>query len=92
MTATDPHAQQALRVSAEGLDADPWLRAYLDAQRAQWRIDAAGIIALGLDGHARVHAKSGSGATRAAQAKPSAKTEPTAEPAPVAEPSGTPAE
>jgi hypothetical protein len=68
VAATDLHAQQALRASAEGLDADPWLRAYLEAQRAQWRIDAAGIVALGLDGRARVRAWSGRGATRAAQA------------------------
>jgi hypothetical protein len=64
----DLHAHQALRASAEGLDADPWLRAYLDARRAHARIDAAGVVALGLDGRARVRAWSGRGATRAARA------------------------
>jgi hypothetical protein len=60
----DPNAHQALRASAAGLDADPWLRAYLEARRTAARLDAAGIVALGLDGRARVRAWSGRGATR----------------------------
>jgi hypothetical protein len=64
----DPHAHQALRASAEGLDPDPWLRAYLDTRRTKAHVDAAGIVALGLDGRARVRAWSGRGATRAARA------------------------
>jgi hypothetical protein len=64
----DPHAHQALRASAAGLDADPWLRAFLEARRTSGRLDAAGIVALGLDGRARVRAWSGRGATRIAQA------------------------
>jgi hypothetical protein len=62
----DPHAHQALTASAAGRDADPWLRAYLDARRASAQLDAAGIVALGLDGRARVRAWSGRGATRIA--------------------------
>jgi hypothetical protein len=64
----DPHAHQALRASAAGLDADPWLRAYLDARRTAAHLDAAGVVALGLDGRARVRAWSGRGATRIADA------------------------
>jgi hypothetical protein len=64
----DPHAHQALRASAAGLDADPWLRAYLEARRTAAGLDAAGVVALGLDGRARVRAWSGRGATRIAQA------------------------
>jgi hypothetical protein len=64
----DPHAHQALCASAAGLDADPWLRAYLDARRTAAGLDAAGIVALGLDGRARVRAWSGRGATRIADA------------------------
>jgi hypothetical protein len=64
----DPHAHQALRASAAGLDADPWLRAYLDARRTAAHLDAAGIVALGLDGRARVRSWSGRGATRIADA------------------------
>jgi hypothetical protein len=63
----DPHAHQALRASAAGLDADPWLRAFLEARRTSWQLDAAGILALGLDGQTRVRAWSGRGATRIAQ-------------------------
>jgi hypothetical protein len=65
---TDPHAHQALRASAAGLDADPWLRAYLEARRTSAHLDAAGVVALGLDGRARVRAWSGRGATRIAEA------------------------
>jgi hypothetical protein len=61
----DTHAHHALRASAAGLDADPWLRAYLDGCRAKAHVDAAGIVSLGLDGRARVRAWSGRGATRA---------------------------
>ena len=68
MAKIDPHAHQALRASAAGLDADPWLRAYLEARRTAAQLDAAGIVALGLDGRARVRAWSGRGATRIAQA------------------------
>jgi hypothetical protein len=64
----DPHAHQALGASAAGLDPDPWLRAYLDARRTAACLDAAGIVALGLDGRARVRAWSGRGATRIAEA------------------------
>jgi hypothetical protein len=64
----DPNAHQALRASAAGLDPDPWLRAYLEARRTAARLDAAGIVALGLDGRARVRAWSGRGATRIADA------------------------
>jgi hypothetical protein len=64
----DPHAHQALRACAAGLDADPWLRAYLEARRTAAHLDAAGVVALGLDGRARVRAWSGRGATRIAQA------------------------
>ena len=67
MAKIDPHAHQALRASAAGLDADPWLRAYLEARRTAAQLDAAGIVALGLDGRARVRAWSGRGATRIAQ-------------------------
>lgn len=64
MAKIDPHAQQALLAAAAGRDPDPWLRAYLDARRTAAQIDAAGIVALGLDGRARVRAWSGRGATR----------------------------
>ena len=63
MTGSDPHAHQALRASAEGLDPDPWLRAYLDGRRAEAHLDAAGVVALGLDGRARIRAWSGRGST-----------------------------
>jgi hypothetical protein len=65
---SDPHAHQALRAGAEGLDPDPWLRAYLDARRVEAHLDAAGVVALGLDGRARVRAWSGRGADHAALA------------------------
>lgn len=68
MAKIDPHAHQALSASAAGRDADPWLRAYLDARRTAAQLDAAGIVALGLDGRARVRAWSGRGATRIADA------------------------
>jgi hypothetical protein len=63
----DPHAHQALTASAAGRDADPWLRAYLDARRTEAQLDAAGIVAVGVDGRARVRAWSGRGATRIAE-------------------------
>jgi hypothetical protein len=59
---SDPHAHQALRASAEGLDPDPWLRAFLDARRVEAGLEAAGVIALGVDGRARIRAWSGRGA------------------------------
>ena len=68
MTPTDPHVHQALRASAEGLDPDPWLRAFLDARRTEAGVDATGIVALGLDGRARIRAWSGRGATTTALA------------------------
>jgi hypothetical protein len=64
----DTHAHHALRASAAGLDADPWLRGFLDGRRAKAHIDAAGIVAIGLDGRARVRAWTGRGATRARHA------------------------
>lgn len=68
MAKIDPHAHQALTASAAGRDADPWLRAYLDARRTAAQLDAAGIVAIGVDGRARVRAWSGRGATRIAEA------------------------
>ena len=68
MAKIDPHAHQALTASAAGRDADPWLRAYLDARRTSAQLDAAGIVAIGVDGRARVRAWSGRGATRIAEA------------------------
>lgn len=67
MARVDPHAHQALRASAAGLDPEPWLRAFLEARRTSGQLDAAGIVALGLDGRARVRAWSGRGATRIGQ-------------------------
>jgi hypothetical protein len=72
VTPSDPHVHQALRASAEGLDPDPWLRAFLDARRAEAGVDAVGIVALGLDGRARVRAWSGRGAAGAALAQAAA--------------------
>ena len=63
VTGSDPYAHQALRASAEGNDPDPWLRAYLDGRRVESHLDAAGVVALGLDGRARIRAWSGRGST-----------------------------